>query len=146
MAWRKSLIVGGVNGTGASPENGQCELEGRACPAAKDFRKLFATVALAVQTVMEVKKQADFRIHNELFQDPLHELAALLDRVQAALLGLAKIFIESAAAQKALGNPPTRSTVNLRHFSICATVTHHPSPCWARKSMCLVHVRVRVAC
>jgi len=135
MPWRssgnrtspeQSLIVGGTQGTGASPEHGQCELEGRAGATLKDLSRLFATVARAVEAVMKVKTAAVGHMHNELFMEPLHKLAAIFDRVQAALLGLQKIFADSAAAHRELGESPTRSTVNLRHFTICATVTLPP--------------------
>jgi len=136
-----SLVVGGTYGTGASPAHGQCEMEARACAAAKDFSKLFATIALAVKAVMEVKTAAVGHVHNDAFMNPLHKLAAIFDRVEAALLGLTKIFSESADAMKELGNPPTRSTVNLRHFAICATVTPHPPSCWTGCAMLPLRAR-----
>jgi len=129
MGWG-AQIVGGIHGTGASPEHGQCAMEAQAGAALKDFSKLFATVDLAVKAVNAVKSAAVGRpgFNNDSFMDPLLTLAALFDRVQAAQLELAKMFLESAAAQKKLGHPPSRSTVNLRHFTICATVTPPPPP------------------
>jgi len=103
----------------------------------KNVSKLFATIVLAVKAVNAVHTAANSgRFHSHAsFMDPLRRLVVVCDNVMASLerlrnrfLGLTLRFTpdESAGAQEKLGKPPIRSTVNLRHFSICATVMPHP--------------------
>jgi len=81
--------------------------------------------------------------------------------VEAALVGLLDLFLESAEAQADTGKTP-RSTVNLQHFAICAMVIR-PAPApvlgdpepsrWVRVRVqlpgahidCAVHCRVQEA-
>jgi len=108
--------------------SGVFALEENPCPTATDFRKIFADIAVAVATTLDVTRKAVVRTRCNSFLAPLAALAALFARVEATLLGLTNLFIESTEAQADTGKMP-RSTVNLKHFAICATVTKHPPPC-----------------
>jgi len=159
---RASLPFGGNHGTGATPpEDGGFALEGAPCPTATDFHALFADIAGAVATTLAVTRKAIVRTRDTSCLARLAALAALFARVEAALVGLLGLFIESAEAQAETGKTP-RSTVNLQHFAICAIVIRPcPAPVlagpepprWVRVRVqltrahidCAVHCRVQEA-
>jgi len=120
-----SLIVGGIHGTRATPEDGAFALGGNPCPTATDFRNIFADIAVIVATTLALTRNAVIRTRNTLCLARLATLAALFAHVEASLSGLTNLFLESTEAQADTGKMP-RSTVNLQHFAICAMVTLHP--------------------
>jgi len=142
---RASLIVGGIHGTGATPEDGAFALEGAPCPTATDFHTIFAKIAGAVATTLAVTRKAVVRTHDTSYLARLAALATLFARVEAGLFGLMNLFIESSEAQAETGKTP-RSTVNLQHFAICAMVIRPaPAPVLGDPEPSRwVHVRVHV--
>jgi len=90
-----------------------------------DVLKLFGRIAEAVDTVLSVNEKAIVCIRDDLLLASLAALAALFGRVAAGLSDLAQLFIESAESEA--GKMP-RSTINLKHFALCAIVTRHPPP------------------
>jgi len=125
------LFIGGriSPGKGATPAGGQLAQANLAGAAAKDFDLLFANIRRATEAVRVVMNAAYASRHrSEAFIVPLRGLVMLGDNVDACLDRIRHIFVESAEEQAILGKPPTRTTVNLRHFSICATVTRRLHP------------------
>ena len=116
----KNLFIGG---SGASPAHGQCGLESLATAEARDYEALFISAHDAMDSVMAVLRMADNnRITQATFVDPLRRLANACEDARIPLQQIREIFLESAIQSAKAGKPPTRSTVNLRHFALCTRV------------------------
>jgi len=76
-----------------------------------------------VEVVALITAAAELHIHNARpFVEVLQLLTETLNDVVIPLEQVRDIFVQSAMAQAELGKAPSRSTVNLRHFTVCAMV------------------------
>ena len=113
-----NLFIGGV---GASPvARNVCHVIDGLDKA--DFAELFYIVTQALQVVVRVDKASEAAIRSAPVLEEMRNLARACVSVAGPLKQIQNIFVRSAAAQAALGKPPTRSTLNLRHFAICVAV------------------------
>lgn len=112
-----------IGGSGASPAHGHCGLESLANAEDKDYEALFISASGDMEDVIAVLKMCDNnRALPATFLDPLRRLSNACEDARGPLQQIRQMYIESAKQSLAAGKPASRSTVNLRHFALCARV------------------------